>query len=146
MSLSDILHIPGLPAPGNPQGSQASRSRRRGFLPRTFAAAMLLAASAIHQDTAAQATTRRLEPADCPFAQEAWAEGLKANCRWLIVPLDRKQEQGAEVRLFVVILPAGRPSGAPPLVLLHGGPGESAMPRMVRGARAQEPLVRDVVI
>lgn len=128
----DNLHVP--------------RSRRRGFVPRVIATAMFLAASGIQQSTAAQAAPRRLEPADCAFAQEEWAQGLRANCRWMIVPLDRNQEQGPNVRLFVVILPAGRPSGAPPLVLLHGGPGESALLRMVRGARAQEPLVRDVVI
>lgn len=129
MRLPDPLHFLGLRGPASP-----------------FATAMILAASAIDRGIAAQTPIRRLEPADCPFAHEEWAKGLKADCRWMIVPLNRNREQGTSARLFVVLLPAGRPSGKPPLVLLHGGPGESAMPRMVRGARAQEPLERDLVI
>jgi pimeloyl-ACP methyl ester carboxylesterase len=59
--------------------------------------------------------------------------------------MDRSRTDGPDVRLFVVVLRAEQPSGLPPLVMLHGGPGLSAMVPMVRGAMQQAPLDRDMV-
>lgn len=78
-----------------------------------------------------------LEPTDCPFANEEWATGARIECRWLVVP---------ENRLFVVILRADSARGKTPLVLLHGGPGESALMPMLRGALRRARPDRDIVI
>jgi pimeloyl-ACP methyl ester carboxylesterase len=88
------------------------------------------------QGLSAQTPVRTLEPADCPFAGEAWASGVNAHCMWLIVPENRARNNGANVRLFVVVLRAEPPVMLPPVVMLHGGPGQSALISMVRWAAA----------
>ena len=93
----------------------------------------------------AQTPARLLEPADCPFAGEAWAARANAECRWLVVPENRARNNGADVRLFVVVLRADPPAALPPIVMLHGGPGQSALIPMVRGAVTAAARDRDRV-
>lgn len=93
----------------------------------------------------AQTPARSLESADCPFAGEAWATGVNAECRWLVVPESRASNNGPTVRLFVVVLRADSPAALPPVVMLHGGPGQSALIPMVRGAATVAARNRDRV-
>jgi pimeloyl-ACP methyl ester carboxylesterase len=111
-------------------------------------AAALLAASVplvLVQELSAQAPARPLQPATCSFAGEPWAAGLDAECRWLVVPENRGRPAGPEVRLFVVVLRADPPARLPPVVMLHGGPGMSALIPMVRGAATAAARDRDRV-
>lgn len=114
--------------------------------------ALLVALSALlpHHALVAQSHARpfapRLEPADCPFAREEWAARLDAECRWLVVPEDRARANGRSVRLFVVVVRSHDGNGRPPLVLLHGGPGESALLPMVQGAALRGAIDGDLVI
>lgn len=94
----------------------------------------------------AQPRTPRLEATECPFAREDWAAQVKAECRWLVVPQDRNRVDGPSVRLFVVVLRPDQTTAQPPLVMLHGGPGESALLTMVRGAARRGPPRRELVI
>jgi pimeloyl-ACP methyl ester carboxylesterase len=88
----------------------------------------------------------RLEEAACPFEREAWAEDENFECHYLIVPQDR-EESAPTIRLPVVILRARRSTGQPPVVMLHGGPGLSALRTMLEGvARADLARDRDVVL
>jgi len=113
--------------------------------PSNLAIAVTLTSIATSGGISAQMGTR-LELTECPFAQEPWVASVKAECHWLLVPQDRNRDTVASVRLFVVVLRADRAGGKPPLVLLHGGPGVSALVPMARWARGQGPLERDFVI
>ncbi|HET9275291.1 MAG TPA: alpha/beta fold hydrolase [Gemmatimonadales bacterium] len=95
---------------------------------------------------AAQTVPRLLDAVECPLRHEEWAAGVNVECRWLVVPQFRNSQDTAQMRLFVVVLRAARPTGKPPLVMLHGGPGESALLPMVRWGRGQGTLVRDIVV
>jgi pimeloyl-ACP methyl ester carboxylesterase len=95
---------------------------------------------------AAQDVPRRLEPAECPFADQAWTASAHIECRWLVVPQDRSRTTGPTVRLFVVVVRADSPGGTPPLVMLHGGPGASALLPLVRWGVSQRSSQRDFVI
>jgi len=107
--------------------------------------AVVIASIFMQRGVLGQSSPRQMEMAECPFAREEWAANLNAECRWLIVPERRDHDDDRWVRLFIVILRAPQPSGRPPLGLLHGGPAESALLRMVRGA-SRQPLARDIVI
>jgi pimeloyl-ACP methyl ester carboxylesterase len=79
------------------------------------------------------------ERKECPFAV---ATG-HVECGWLVVPEARSRPQGRTVRLNVVVGRATRPTGAPVLVYISGGPGQTGAP-----ARYNPGLVaiqRDVV-
>jgi len=109
--------------------------------------AMTIALAFVALDGAlAQARTPRLEVTECPFASQDWAAQVKAECQWLVVPQDRDRVDGPSVRLFVVVLRPAQTTAQPPLVMLHGGPGESALLPMVRGAARRGPPRRELVI
>jgi pimeloyl-ACP methyl ester carboxylesterase len=111
-----------------------------------FIATALILLGAPRAQAATHDDQNRFESTACPFAQEGWAASLNAECRWLSVSLRRDRVDPERARLFVVILRTQRSGNKPPLVLLHGGPGESALLRMVRGAAQRAPLDRDIVI
>src|SRR6266540_598744 len=116
------------------------------MVPRLLAIATALTSITPHGAIVAQMLTRLHDPTECPFAHEEWAAGVKVECRRLVVPQSRNREDTTTLRLFVVVLRADRPSGKPPIVMLHGGPGESALLPMARWGRGQGPLDRDIVV
>jgi pimeloyl-ACP methyl ester carboxylesterase len=65
------------------------------------------------------------EPAECMFPDRPLPSN--AECGWLVVPESRSRPLGATVRIAVMRGKALRPSGKPPLVFLHGGPGERSV-------------------
>jgi pimeloyl-ACP methyl ester carboxylesterase len=89
----------------------------------------------------------RFEPGDC-LVQGDWAAGVRRECGWLVVPESRDHPTANTVRLAVEIFRAKEPSGAPPLLMLHGGPGGRGGIRTMSAGVAASPLVRsrDVVI
>ena len=54
----------------------------------------------------------------------------------LIVPENREQPQGREVRLKVAVLKAKRTAGAEPMIYLSGGPGDAPLVASTPGADA----------
>jgi pimeloyl-ACP methyl ester carboxylesterase len=94
-----------------------------------------------------QARLPRLEPRPCGFGPSL--EAAKVECSWLVVAESRERADSREIRLAVAVLRASKPTGAAPLVMLHGGPGGSGL-RGANPARAfTSPWgsgVRDVVI
>jgi pimeloyl-ACP methyl ester carboxylesterase len=90
----------------------------------------------------------RFESADCPFEKGEWSRDFKVECGWLLVPEVRDNPQSRTVRLAVAILKTTQPSGAPPFVMLHGGPRgigglRQFLPRVARWTLARE---RDIVV
>jgi pimeloyl-ACP methyl ester carboxylesterase len=88
----------------------------------------------------------RFEPGPCPFERGEWAADVTLECGSLVVPERRERPSGRTLRLAVVILrgPAG---GLPPLVLLHGGPGQRGIDEYLRPiATSPLPRMREVVI
>jgi pimeloyl-ACP methyl ester carboxylesterase len=87
------------------------------------------------------------EPGDCPFDHAGWPSDVKLQCGRLIVPEVRSKLQGRTVRLAVAVLPAREQSVDPPLVMLHGGLGESGLKAYTRIV-ATWPIARhrDIVI
>jgi pimeloyl-ACP methyl ester carboxylesterase len=96
---------------------------------------------------AAQSALPRFERGDCLVNGE-WALDVRRECGWLVVPESRDRPTANTVRLAVEIFRAKEPSGAPPLVLLHGGPGGPGGIRLYSAGIAMSPLPRhrDVVI
>lgn len=121
-----------------------SANRLGSLVPSAFALAlMLMTASAV----AAQERVPRFEPGECPFDRGDWAREVKLECGWLVVPEVRERPQGRMVRLAVAILRAKEPNGDPPLVMLHGGPGQSGLRTFTPGvSRWPLALHRDIVI
>ena len=119
--------------------SRAARRIRR------VAAATLLVVSAA-PTAAAQSTLPRFERGDC-LVNGDWAREVRRECGWLVVPESRDRASANTVRLAVEIFRAKEPGGAPPLVLLHGGPGNGGI-RLYSAGVAMSPLSRhrDVVI
>jgi pimeloyl-ACP methyl ester carboxylesterase len=101
----------------------------------------------VAQKVAAQSELPRFERGDCPVNGE-WARDLRRECGWLVVPESRDRPTANTVRLAVEIFRAKEPSGAPPLVLLHGGPGGPGGIQLYSAGIAKSPLPqrRDVVI
>ena len=64
------------------------------------------------------------ERKECAFAVTIG----NVECGWLVVPESRSRPQGRTVRLNVVVARASRPTGAPPLVYISGGPGQTGAP------------------
>ncbi|MBM3643137.1 MAG: alpha/beta hydrolase [Alphaproteobacteria bacterium] len=75
----------------------------------------------------------RLERERCPFKPP---RGDRVECFALIVPENRAQPEGREVRLKVAVLKAKRAAVADPLVYLAGGPGDAPLVPSVQGADA----------
>ncbi len=67
----------------------------------------------------------RFESAACQFEQPP---GYSPECGYLVVPQDRENPDGPEVRLHVAVFPAESDLRAPdPVVYLEGGPGGEAL-------------------
>ncbi len=95
----------------------------------------------------AQDRVPRLEPADCPLERGDWAKDAKIECKWLVVPESRGDPKSRTIRLAVVVFRARPPDGTPPLVMLHGGPGDSGIRVFsrpaVRFSQAREVVIHD---
>jgi pimeloyl-ACP methyl ester carboxylesterase len=65
----------------------------------------------------------RFQPGQCFDVVAAWGHDGTVECGHVVVPALRERPDRGTIRLAVVILRASRPSGAPPVVYLHGGPG-----------------------
>jgi len=77
------------------------------------------------------------------------AEGpTDAYCGTLTVFEDRTRQAGRQVKLWIVILPAVRPTAADPLFFLAGGPGQGAaqLARQIRVAFRSVQRTRDIVL
>jgi pimeloyl-ACP methyl ester carboxylesterase len=75
----------------------------------------------------------RLERERCIFKPP---RGDRIECFVLVVPENREQPEGREVRLKVAVLKAKRTAGAEPLVYLSGGPGDAPLVASSPGADA----------
>ena len=75
----------------------------------------------------------RLERERCTFKPP---RGDRIECFTLIVPENREQPEGREVRLKVAVLKAKRTAGAEPLIYLSGGPGDAPLVASSPGADA----------
>ena len=91
------------------------------LLPKTAIVALLIACGAAYGS--AQGSLPRFERGDCPISTDAWSEKARVECGRLVVPESRLRPNGPTVSLAVAIFHAKNPSGQPPLVILHGGPG-----------------------
>jgi len=124
-------------------------SRHRSPAARVIAAfnGAALLALAVAPKAAAQSGLPRFERGDCLVNGE-WARDVRRECGWLVVPESRDRASANAVRLAVEIFRAKEPSGAPPLVLLHGGPGgPGGIQTYSAGvARSPVPRHREVVI
>src|SRR5215217_1575051 len=124
----------------DPQRSCVAR-----LIAQLVAAALLVVAVAPR--AAAQSGLPRFERGDCPVNGD-WARNVRRECGWLVVPESRDHATANIVRLAVEVLRAREPTGAPPLVMLHGGPGGPGGIRTYSAGVAMSPLSRhrDVVI
>ena len=94
-----------------------------------------------------QAGLPRFEPTAC-WVDGEWARDVRRECGWLVVPESRDRPSTTTVRLAVEIFRAQEPSGAPPRVFLHGGPGGAGGIRLYSEglARSRLSLHRDLVV
>ena len=115
------------------------------FIGRLVGTALL--AVALVPTGAAQSNIPRFERGDCLLNGD-WARDVRRECGWLVVPESRNRPDTKTIRLAVEIFRGSEPNGAPPLVLLHGGPGGRGGIRMYSAGVAMSPLPkhRDVVI
>ena len=90
-----------------------------------MAAVLVLAGSA--------SAAPRLERERCTFKPP---RGDRVECFTLIVPENREQPEGREVRLKIAVLKAKRTVGAEPLFYLSGGPGDAPLVASSPGADA----------
>lgn len=113
-----------------------------------LAAQLLLFVLVLPVILAAQNRLPRFEPGECPFPPGEWARDVRLECGRLVVPEVRAHPEGRTLRLAVAILRAKEPSGAPPLVMLHGGPAGFGGLRLFTPLAARWPLARhrDIVI
>jgi len=75
----------------------------------------------------------RLDRERCPYKPP---RGDRVECFVLVVPENREQPEGREVRLKVAVLKAKRPASAEPLIYLAGGPGDAPLVASAPGADA----------
>ena len=95
---------------------------------------------------AAQSKVPRFERGDC-LVNGDWAREARRECGWLVVAESRDHASTNTVRLAVEIFRAKEPNGTPPLVVLHGGPGNGGIQLYSAGvAMSALPQHRDVVI
>jgi pimeloyl-ACP methyl ester carboxylesterase len=89
----------------------------------------------------------RFERTDC-WVDGDWARDVRRECGWLVVPESRDRARAHTVRLAVEVFRAREPTGGPPRVFLHGGPGGAGGIRLYSEgiARRSESLQRDIVI
>ena len=75
------------------------------------------------EQTPSTTTPPRFEQADCRFSVER-----EVRCGYLVVPADRSDPEGAEVRLHVAVFSSDDPDPEPdPVIYLEGGPGGDAL-------------------
>jgi hypothetical protein len=118
-------------------------AKQRGiFLASAFAFPLMLIASPA---ISAQQAVPRLEPAECPLERGEWARDAKIECKWLVVSEHRGDPKSRTIKLAVMIFRARQPDGRPPLVFLHGGPGNSGILGF-RQPAVRFSQVRDVVL
>ena len=132
----------------NDQSRQMTPSRSSAFVravPALLGVALL--AVCLTPTGAAQSALPRFERGDC-LENGEWARDARRECGWLVVPESRDRPTPSTVRLAVEIFRAKEPSGVPPLVVLHGGPGGPGGIRLYSAgiAKGPLPLHRDVVI
>lgn len=85
----------------------------------------------------------RFEPAECPFEGGEWLAGEDIDCGYLVVPENRKKDNGRVLRLAVAILRSTSPDPKPdPVVLLWGGPGLGSLENAQYTVR--DPLVEQI--
>ena len=118
--------------------------RALGGVAQSFAV-IVLVVPFVQQPT--QSHLPRFERGACLVDGE-WARDVRRECGWLVVPESRDRRSARTVRLAVEIFRAREPNGAPPVVLLHGGPGGPPGIRTYSAGVAMSPLPqhRDVVI
>ena len=95
---------------------------------------------------AAQEPLPRFEQGDCLIPAP---KDVRLDCGRLVVAELRERPNGRTIQLPVAIFRAAQPSGAPPLVMLHGGPGLNGLRNpLFRDAAAAWALAlqRDVVV
>src|SRR5258708_29330598 len=92
-------------------------SMARLWLRGGLAAFLLILAGSAH-------AASRLERERCTFKPP---RGDRIECFVLVVPENREQPEGREVRLKVAVLKAKRTAGAEPLVYLSRGPGHAPL-------------------
>src|SRR5260221_5974370 len=133
----------------DPEGQRQMTSRHRSPAARVIAAfyAAALLAVVVAPEAAAQSGLPRFERGDCLVNGE-WARDVRRECGWLVVPESRDRASANTVRLAVQTFCAKEPSGAPPLVLLHGGPGGPGGIQTYSAGVAKNPVARhrEVVI
>jgi pimeloyl-ACP methyl ester carboxylesterase len=119
------------------------RRRTAAFVARVAVSLLLV----IGSPAAAQRALPRFERGDC-LVDGDWARDIRRECGWLVVPESRDRPTANVVRLAVEVFRAREPSAAPPLVLLHGGPGGPGGVRSYSEgiARSAFPRARDVVL
>lgn len=98
------------------------------------------------QIAVAQEILPRLEPADCFIERGDWSRESKMECKWLVVPEARGNPKSRTLKLAVIVLRAREPNGSTPLVMLHGGPGQSGIQIYTRGVVGGKVQHVDVVI
>jgi len=88
-----------------------------------------------------------LEGGRCFPGMSTQSTEFRVECGHLLVPEVRGSNNRRTLQLAVAILHSNKPSGVPPLVMLHGGPGGSGLRVYTRDMLAT-PLVRqrDIVI
>lgn len=96
----------------------------------------------------AQETVPRFERGECSLTPGAWANGVRLECGRLVVAQVRGRPAAGTLRLAVAIVRANAPSGAPPLVMLHGGPAGPGGLRTLLPIAARLPFrqTRDIVV
>jgi hypothetical protein len=123
---------------------KSSRNQLVGVAAYVVAVVLVLMTSL---SASAQDRVPRFEPAECPFERGDWARDAKFECKWLVVPEARANPKSRTIKLAVAILRAREPDGSPPIVMLHGGPGDSGVRFFTRGAvELRLNQSRDVVI
>ena len=90
-----------------------------------------------------QTEVPRFEPAECPFEGGEWRAGENIDCGYLVVPENRKKDNGRTLRLAVAILRSTHPDPEPdPVLFLWGGPGLGTLKHAQY--TVQDPLVERI--
>ena len=109
---------------------------------------ILFLLAVVGADAHGQDRAPRFEPSECPIPTTAWANKARIECGRVIVPESRVRPNGKTVGLAVAVFRALSPSGAPPLVMLHGGPGGTGLQSNFVQQASRWPIAgrRDIVI
>src|SRR5262249_36736866 len=100
----------------------ASRLGLRAVAPVLHLVAIAALVMPLAPIAAAHSRLPRFERTDCWVGGD-WARDVHRECGWLLVRESRHHQSAHTVRLAVEVFRAREPTGAPPLVWLHGGPG-----------------------